>query len=147
MFVHCNALCFFHPWFTFFKASNISLWENNRDSLVLQCLWLCNNRFLLRCDLLLERSPPQHFRLFSLSFYSLSTVYSMSVKFKLSSFVSFSVLFCIFARRALSNNLRNHPSAKMCNANSKIRVCSSSFTSIHEFSLDDVITDITEQGL
>jgi hypothetical protein len=34
----------------------------------LQYLWLCNNRFLLRCDLLLEGSPPQHFRLFSLFF-------------------------------------------------------------------------------
>ena len=113
MFVHYNALCFFHPWCTVFKASNISLWEKKRDSFVFQSLWLCNNRFLLLCDLLLEGSPPQYFRLFSLSFYSLSAVYSMSVNFKLSTFVSFSVLFCIFARTSLSLNLINHPSAKI----------------------------------
>ena len=134
-------------WF-FLSTLQILVSEKNRDSLVLQCLWLCNNRLLLRCDLLLlGGSPPQHFRLFSLSFYSLSLVYSMSVNFKLSAFVSFSILFYIFARKFLSHNLRNHPSAKMCNANSKICVCSSSFTSIHEFSLDDVITDITVQCL
>jgi hypothetical protein len=41
--------------------------------------------------------------------------------------------------------LRSDPLAKICTVNSK--TCSSSFTSIHEFSLDDVITDITLQGL
>jgi hypothetical protein len=82
MFVHYKAICFFHPWCAAFKAPNMSLWEKKRNSLVLQCLWLCNNRSLLRCNLFLEGSPPQHFRLFSSSFYSLSTVYSMSVNFK-----------------------------------------------------------------
>jgi hypothetical protein len=96
--------------------------RKNMNSLVLQCLWLCNNRFLLRCDLLFEGSPPQHFRLFSLSFYSLSTVYSVRVEFNFSSLVSLSVSFCIFVRMAFSLKLRNHPSTKIYTGNLKIYI-------------------------